>query len=62
MHELEQAKKRNRKIYITDVAIDKIPYIEYQGFSVEKNKIMQELAKDVLLLSKEENESNEVPI
>jgi proteasome lid subunit RPN8/RPN11 len=62
MHDLEQAKRRNRKVYITDVAIDKVPYIAYNGFTEEQNKIMQELAKDVLLLSKEENESNEVAI
>jgi proteasome lid subunit RPN8/RPN11 len=62
MHDLEQAKRRDRKVYITYVAIDKVPYVEYQGFTDEKNKIMQELAKDVLLLSKEENESNEVAI
>ena len=62
MHDLEQAKRHNRKVYITDIAIDKVPYVEYQGFSDERNKIMQELAKDVLRLSKEENESNEVAI
>jgi proteasome lid subunit RPN8/RPN11 len=62
MNDLEQAKRRNRKVYITDVAIDKVPYVEYQGFTDEQNKIMRELAKDVLLLSKEENESNEVAI
>jgi hypothetical protein len=62
MNNLEQAKRRNRKVYITDVAIDKVPYVEYQGFTDEQNKIMWELVKDVLLLSKEENESNEVAI
>lgn len=62
MHDLEQAKRRDRKVYITDVAIDKVPYVEYQGFTDERNRIMQELARDVLLLSKEENESNEVAI
>jgi proteasome lid subunit RPN8/RPN11 len=62
MHNLEQAKRHDRKVYITDVAIDKVPYVEYQGFTTEQNKIMRELAKDVLLLSKEENESNEVAI
>ena len=62
MHDLEQAKRRNRKIFITDVAIDKVPYVEYEGFTDERNKVMQELASDVLLLSKEENENNEVAI
>lgn len=62
VHELEQAKRRDRKVYITDIAIDKVPYIKYDGFTDERNKIMQELAKDVLLLSKEKNDSNEVAI
>ena len=59
---LEQAKRRDRKVYITDIAIDKVPFIQYDGFTDEQNKIMQELAKDVLLLSKEKNDSNEVAI
>ena len=42
VHELEQAKRRNRKVYITDIAIDKVPYIKYDGFTEERNKIMQE--------------------
>lgn len=62
VHELEQAKKRDKKVYITDIAIDKVPYIRYNGFTDERNMIMQELAKDVLLLSKEKNDSNEVAI
>lgn len=59
---MEQAKCRNRKIYITDMAIEKVPFIEYHGFDNERSKIMQELAKNVLILSKEENDSNEVAI
>ncbi len=62
MRELEQAKRRDRKVYITDIAIEKVPYIEYRGFDSEKCKIMQELTRNVLLLSKEENDSNEVAI
>ena len=62
MSDLEQAKRRNRKVYITDIAIEKVPYIAYRGFDESKCKIMQELAKNVLLLSKEENDSNEVAI
>ena len=49
-------------IYITDVAIDKVPLVKYDGFTDGQNIIMQELAKDVLLLSKEKNNSNEVAI
>lgn len=62
MEELEQAKRRDRKIYITDVAIDKVPLIEYKGFTEIQNKIMKELAQEVLTISKDINESNEVAI
>ena len=31
MSELEQAKRRNRKVYITDIAIEKVPYIVVVG-------------------------------
>lgn len=59
---LEMAKKRNKKVYITDIAIEKIPFIEYYGFTLEQNQIMQELAKNVLVISKESNDSNEVAL
>lgn len=62
MSDLEQAKRRNKKVYITDIAIEKVPYIAYRGFDENKCTIMHELAKNVLLLSKEENDSNEVAI
>ena len=62
VQELEQAKPRDKKVYITDVAIDKVPLVKYDGFTDGQNIIMQELAKDVLLLSKEKNNSNEVAI
>ena len=50
MSNMEQAKRRDRKIYITDIAIEKVPFIEYHGFDNERSKIMQELAKNVLIL------------
>lgn len=59
---LEMAKKRSKKVYITDIAIDKVPLIEYYGFTDEQNQIMQELAKNVLVISKERNDSNEVAL
>ena len=62
MEELEQAKHRDHKIYITDIAIDKVPLIEYRGFTDIQNKLMQELAQEVLTVSKDVNESNEVAI
>lgn len=60
MGALDQAKRRDRKIYITDIAIDKVPFIRYKDFDDNKNKMMQELAKDLLMVAKEENDSNEV--
>lgn len=60
--ELEQAKKRMEKIYITDIAIEKVPYIQYKNLSEKQNMIMRQLARDVLSLSKEFNDSNEVAI
>ena len=59
---LEQVKRRDRKVYITGVAIEKVPFIQYDGFTDVQNKVMQELARDVLFLSKEKNDSNEVAI
>lgn len=59
---LEQAKRRDKKVYITDVAISKVPCIKYHGFSEKMNEIMQELAKTVLLIAKDENDSNEVAV
>lgn len=59
---LEMSKNRRKKVYITDIAIDKVPLIEYYGFTGEQNKIMQELARNVLVISKESNDSNEVAL
>lgn len=59
---MKQAKKRNNKIMITDIAIQKVPFLKYKGYTYEQNRIMQELARDVLIVSKEENDSNEVAI
>lgn len=59
---LRQAKKRDKKVKITDIAIAKVPYIEYKGFTSAQNKIIQQLAKEVLIFSSRENDSNEVAI
>lgn len=61
-NKLGQAKKRDKKVKITEIAIEKVPFIEYKGLTEEQNKIMQQLAKEVLILSKCENDSNEVAI
>ncbi len=60
--ELGQAKKRENKIEITDIAIKKVRYIEYKGLTDAQNAIMQRLAKEVLFLSQMCNDSNEVAI
>lgn len=62
LESLEMSKKRDKKVYITDIAIDKVPLIEYYGFTDERNQIMQELARNVLVISKESNDSNEVAL
>lgn len=60
--ELKQSRDIMKRINITDVAISKVPYIEYKGFSEKQNNIMRRLTQEVLILSKEENQSNEVAI
>lgn len=45
---LEMAKKRDKKVYITDIAINKVPFIQYKGFTDSQNQIMRELAQEVL--------------
>ena len=52
LESLETAKKHDKKVYITDIAIDKVPLIEYYGFTDEQNQIMQELARNVLVITK----------
>lgn len=59
---LEMSNKRNHKVMITDEAIEKIPFIRYKEIPEEEYPIIQMLAKKVLQLSKDENESNEVAI
>lgn len=59
---LEMAKKRDHKIMITEEAIKKVPYIQYREIPVEEYEIIYRLIKQVLWLSKEENDSNEVAI
>lgn len=59
---LEMAKKRDKKVYITDIAINKVPFVQYKGFTDSQNQIMRELAQEVLTVSKDENDSNEVAI
>lgn len=62
LDDLEMAKKRDHKIMITDEAIDKIPRIEYKDIPESEYDNIWDLAKNVLRISKEENDSNEVAI
>jgi len=57
---LEQAKKRNHKIYITDIAIGKITKSEIKNLSDEQNKYIDYIHKKLLIKSQKENNSNEV--
>lgn len=62
LNELEMAKKRNRKILITDEAIEKVPFIRYKEIPESEYLMLQELAKEVLIVSKNDNDSNEVAL
>ncbi len=59
---LEQAKKRDHKIMVTDVAISKVPYVEVPGFTAEQNQLLQQINRDVLRTAMESNYSNEVAL
>ena len=60
--QIGQAKKRNKKVYITDIAIEKVPYIRYKGMNEAQNRTMQKLARLMLKIAKTENDSNEVAV
>lgn len=51
------AKKRDHKIMITDEAIKKVPRIKYKNIPENEYDTIQELARNVLLISKNENNS-----
>ena len=57
---LEQAKKRDHKIEITDIAIDKISKSTVSEFSDIQNKLVDKVHKELLTKSKNCNNSNEV--
>lgn len=62
LNDLKMAKKRNHKIMITDEAISKVPRVQYKEIAEEEYDNIQELAKQVLKIAKDENDSNEVAI
>lgn len=59
---LKQAKKRDKKVMITEIAIDKVPFLNYQGMEDWQNAVIYKMVKRVLRLSKDLNNSNEVAI
>lgn len=62
LNDLEMAKKRVHKIMITDEAIYKVPRVRYKEISETEYDNLQELARQVLQISKDENDSNEVAV
>lgn len=59
---LEQAKKRDHKIIVTDTAIDKVPYVEIPELSQDQNEILHQSHKELLSIAKNENNSDEVAL
>lgn len=57
---MEQAKKRDHKIMVTDVAINKVPYVEVPGLSRAVCEAIQMEHKEVLRIARTQNNSNEV--
>ena len=60
--DLEQAKKRENKIFITDTAIDKITVSDISCYSDLQNKIINDKHKELLTKAKLLNNSNETAI
>jgi hypothetical protein len=57
-----EAKNRDKKVFITDIAIDKVSRIKYKGLSETENNVLYQLAKLVLMTAQSQNDSNEVAI
>lgn len=62
LQDLEMARKRDHKIMITDEAINKVPYIKYKEIPESEYSLLWEFAKEVLSISKNKNNSNEVAL
>lgn len=62
MQDLEMAKKRNHKIMITNQAIEKVPLVKYKEIPETEYQMIQDFAKEVLRVSMEKNDSNEVAL
>ncbi len=57
-----QQKIRNRPIDITDIAVSKVRCIQFEGFTSDENRIIQKQHQELLRISKDYNDSNEVGI
>ncbi len=53
-------KNRGKKVFVTDVAIDKVPKIKFKGINDETAGLVQKVHKELLRFAKEQNDSNEV--
>lgn len=58
--ELNQAKKRDNKKYITDVAIDKVSLVQVEAVSDDFSNEILEMHKSILRISQKDNNSDEV--
>lgn len=57
---LEQAKTRDRKIMVTDVAIDKVPYVQIPKVPASTCRAIQDEHKEILRIAMAKNKSDEV--
>ena len=57
---MEQAKKRDHKIFITEQAINKVDYVQPSDFTPQQALSMQQKNKELLRIAKTKNHSNEV--
>lgn len=62
LRDLSMARKRADKVYITDIAIQKVPFVRYKCIPEEEYETLHGVAQDVLRISKIMNDSNEVAI
>ena len=57
-----ESKKRDHKVDITNIAISKVPLVEYREIPEEHYETLQMLAKAVLKLSRDRNNCNETAV
>ena len=57
-----ESNKRDHKVEITDIAISKVPYVRYREIPEEYYETLHQLARIVLELARDHNDSNETAI